>query len=246
MKILGFVRLSILLASSLILSSCARPAPAPQDGGIKIKWLGHAAFLITSATGTKIITDPYATSARILYGEIAESADIVTVSHDHGDHNNIAAVNGNPEVVRGTTEAKGIKFTGVPTYHDDVQGEKRGSNTIICFELDGVNICHLGDLGHPLSENQLAEIGKVDILLIPVGGNYTIDAAAATQIGEQLKPSVIMPMHYQNEKNAQPIAGVDEFLQGKDNVTRPDTSEMEFQSGKLPAKTQIIVLKSAL
>jgi len=213
---------------------------------MKVKWLGHAAFVITSDTGIKIITDPYAAEERLSYGDIKESADIVTTSHDHADHSNVEAVRGNPAVVRGTTQVKGINFRGTSTYHDEAAGKKRGNNTIFCFEIDGVKVCHLGDLGHPLNEKQAAELGEIDILLTPVGGFYTIDAATASQICDQLKPRVIIPMHYRNKKCTFPISGVDEFLQGKKNVSQPDTSEAEFKSGKLPADTQIIVLQPAL
>ncbi len=99
--------------------------------------------MITSDTGTRIITDPYVTGDELSYGEIKESADIVTISHDHSDHNNISAVRGNPEVVRGTAKAKGIEFKGIPTYHDDAGGKSRGNNTIFCFEVDGISVCHL-------------------------------------------------------------------------------------------------------
>jgi len=213
---------------------------------MKVKWLGHSAFVITSDTGTRVITDPYDTGGELNYGDIKESADIVVTSHDHHDHNNVAAVRGNPAVVRGTTKVKGINFRGIPTYHDEVAGKERGNNTIFCFEVDGVKVCHLGDLGHPLNEKQAAEMGEIDILIIPVGGFYTIDAATASQICDQLKPRVIIPMHYRNKKCTFPISGVDEFLQGKKNVSRLDTSEVEFKSGKLPADTQIIVLQPAL
>jgi len=213
---------------------------------MKLKWLGHSAFVITSDTGIKIITDPYATDDRLNYGEIKESADIVTVSHDHFDHNNVAAVGGNPEIARGTTEIKGIKFRGIPTYHDEAKGQQRGKNTIFCFEVDETKVCHLGDLGHTLGDKQIAEIGEVDILLIPVGGLYTINAMAASQICDQLKPRVIIPMHYKTNKCSLPIGGVDEFLQGKRNVSRLDASEVELKSGKLPADTQVIVLQPSL
>jgi len=213
---------------------------------MKIKWLGHASFTITSDSGIKIITDPYKTDERIGYGEIEESADIVTVSHEHSDHNNIAAVKGNPEVVRGTAKVKGLEFKGIPTYHDNAQGQQRGKNTIFCFEVDGIRICHLGDLGHSLSDKQLAELGEVDILLVPVGGYFTIDAEVASQICGRLAPRVVIPMHYKTNKCFLPIAGVDEFLQGRGNIVLSSASEAEFKQGELPAKTQIIVLKSAL
>jgi L-ascorbate metabolism protein UlaG (beta-lactamase superfamily) len=214
---------------------------------MKIKYLGHSAFVITSDKGIKIITDPYATAPDLTYGEITESADIVTVSHYHHDHGNVAAVGGNPEVVNraGKSTAKGIEFRGIASYHDEAGGSLRGGNIIFCFELDGIRVCHLGDLGHLLYDKQVKEIGSVDILFIPVGGYFTIDAKAATQVCSQLKPRVIIPMHYRTEKSFPDIAGVDEFIKGKNDVTRRDSSEVEFERGKLPAG-QIIVLKSAL
>jgi len=215
---------------------------------MKIKFLGHATFVITSDAGVKIITDPYETGPDLTYGEITESADIVTVSHGHLDHCNVAAVRGNPEVVSraGRSKAKGIEVKGIASYHDEAGGSLRGNNVIFCFELDGIRVCHLGDLGHLLDDKQVKEIGSVDILLIPVGGYYTIDAKVATQVCNQLKPKVIIPMHYKTEKSIPNILGVDEFLGGKANVTRLDTSQVEFKPGELSAATQIIVLKSAL
>ena len=214
---------------------------------MKVKWLGQASFMITSDSGTRIITDPYKTGDALQYGEIKESADIVTVSHDHFDHNNVASVRGNPEVVTESKEVRGIKFSGTPTYHDDSDGSQRGNNVIFRFEVDGIKVCHLGDLGHPLSNQQVAELAGVDILLIPVGGNYTIDARAATEVGEKLAARVIIPMHFNNERcRSFPVAGVEDFLQGKEGVTRLDTSEAEFKAGQLPTARQIIVLKPAL
>ncbi len=213
---------------------------------MKIKWLGHASFMITAETGIKIITDPYVTTGNLNYGEIKESVDIVTVSHEHTDHNNVAAVKSDPEVVRGIAKAKGIEFRGIPTYHDSAEGKSRGNNTILCFEVDGVKVCHLGDLGHPLNDKQATELGSVDILLIPVGGFYTIDAKVASQLCDRLKPKVIIPMHFKNDKCSFPIAGVDEFLQGKEGVSRLDASEIEFKQGELPVTTKTVVLKPAL
>ncbi len=215
---------------------------------MKIKYLGHSSFVITSDSGVKIIIDPYESGGVFSYGDIKESADIVVVSHDHFDHNNVAAVRGNPKLVRGavTTEIKGIEFKGIPSYHDDAGGRQRGKNTIFCFEVNGIRVCHLGDLGHQLGAQQVAELGKVDILLIPVGGSVTIDAKVAGQVGDKLIPRVIIPMHYKTDKCALPIAGVDEFLRGKEGVKKIAASEVEFKQGELPAHTQITVLKSAL
>jgi L-ascorbate metabolism protein UlaG (beta-lactamase superfamily) len=215
---------------------------------MKVKWLGHASFLITSEEGTRIITDPYATGMGISYGDIKENADIVTVSHDHGDHNNAAAVSGNPEVVKGAgvQEAKGIQFKGIASHHDDTEGSQRGPNTIFCFTVDGLNLCHLGDLGHQLSDEQAAEIGDLDILMTPVGGFFTIDAAVATDIVEKLQPRVVIPMHYSTDKCAYPISGVDDFLKGKADAKRMDAAEAEFSKSDLPSPTEIVVLKHAL
>jgi len=213
---------------------------------MKIKWLGHASFMVTSEAGTRIITDPYAIRETLTYGEIKESADIVTVSHEHTDHNNVAAVRGNPEIVRGTAKVKGIEFKGISCYHDGSKGQQRGSNTILCFEVDGIRVCHLGDLGHQLNDKQVAELGSVDILLIPVGGFFTIDAKVASQVCDRLKPKVIIPMHFRNDKCAFTIAGVDEFLKGKRDVSRLGASEVEFKQGGLPAATKTVVLRPYL
>ena len=213
---------------------------------MKIKWLGHASFLITSDSGVRIITDPYEPNDKLLYGTINESADIATVSHDHSDHGNVAAVKGAPQVVKGDAEIKGIKFKGIATFHDSSGGKERGSNTIFCFEVDGVKVCHLGDLGHELTTEQAAQAGAVDVLLLPVGGFYTIDAAVAGRVAEQLKPRMVIPMHFKNSKCDFPIAGVEEFLRGKSDTRQPDASEVEFRAGEMPPTTQIIVLKPAL
>jgi L-ascorbate metabolism protein UlaG (beta-lactamase superfamily) len=215
---------------------------------MKIKYFGCSAFVITSGAGIRIITDPYEAGPDWPYREITESADIVTVSHDHFDHNNVAAVRGSPVVVRraGRSMAKGMEIKGIASYHDEAQGRMRGNNTIFCFEVDEIRVCHLGDLGHLLDDRQVKEIGSVDILLIPVGGFFTIDAKAATQVGNQLKPKIIVPMHYKWGEGVSSLAGVDEFLRGKANVNRLDASEVEFKRGELPATSQIMVLKPAL
>jgi L-ascorbate metabolism protein UlaG (beta-lactamase superfamily) len=215
---------------------------------MRIKWLGLASFLITTDNGIRIVTDPYQTGGELAYGEISESADIVTVSHDHFDHNNVSAIQGNPEVLKkpGHFEVKGIGFQGIASLHDDVGGRARGKNTIFCFDVDGMRICHLGDLGHGLRGEHISGIGSVDIILLPVGGVYTIDAKIATMICEQIKPTMVIPMHYRDGKCHFPIATVDDFLKDKENVRRLDTSHIEIQKEELPATTEIVVLKSAL
>ncbi|MBI2868629.1 MAG: MBL fold metallo-hydrolase [Chloroflexi bacterium] len=212
---------------------------------MKVKWLGHAAFLITSESGTRIITDPYNPGGPLKYRPIKEPADIVTMSHGHDDHNNLAAVTGSPAVVKSNAEVKGIKIKAIPAYHDEEKGAKRGANTIFCFETDGLRLCHLGDLGHPLSDQQVKEIGKVDVLLLPVGGFYTVEPPVAGKIHETLKPRVTIPMHFRSDSCEYPIAPPEEFLKGKPNVKRLNSSEVEFKAGSLPEQ-EIVVLQAAL
>ena len=215
---------------------------------MKVKWLGHASFLITSQDGAKIITDPYSTGMGIDYGEIKEAADVVLISHEHPDHNNVKAVKGNPQAINspGTKAVKGIEFKGIATFHDESQGKERGPNTAFTFTVDGVKACFLGDLGHQLTGEEAGQIGKIDILMIPVGGFYTIDAANATKICDALKPKVVIPMHFKTDKCAYPIATVEDFLKGKNNIRREKTSEVTFSKDKLPSATEILVLQHAL
>lgn len=216
---------------------------------MKVKWLGHASFLLESESGLRIITDPYTPGMYGLnYAPISETADIVTVSHEHGDHNNVAAVGGNPQVVRGTGshQAKGLSFQGVATYHDQAEGSQRGPNTVFCVTVDGIRVCHLGDLGHELGDEAAAAIGEVDLLLVPVGGNFTIDAATASRIVDKLKPKVVIPMHFKNERCPDfPVAAAEEFLRGRTNVRATGQSEVELKKDQLPVG-ETIVLTPAL
>jgi L-ascorbate metabolism protein UlaG (beta-lactamase superfamily) len=214
---------------------------------MKIKWLGHACFLITSKDAIKVITDPYSVGGGINYSPIEETADVVVVSHDHGDHNNIAAVRGKPQVVKGngTKAVKGIEFRGIATSHDASQGQHRGFNTVFCFTIDDLKLCHLGDLGHVLSQGQVTEIGAVDILFIPVGGFFTIDAVVASQVCDQLKPRITIPMHFKTTKCAYPIAGVEDFLKAKKGVRKVAGSEVEIERENIPTATEIVLLQPA-
>jgi L-ascorbate metabolism protein UlaG (beta-lactamase superfamily) len=215
---------------------------------MKVRWLGHACFLITSRDDLRVITDPYAVGGGIDYSPIKATADVVLVSHDHDDHNNVSAVQGKPEVVKGNGKktVKNIQFMGVATSHDASQGQQRGTNTVFCFTIDDIKLCHLGDLGHVLSPGQVTEIGAVDILFVPVGGFFTVDATVASQVCEQLKPKITIPMHFKTPKCAYPIAGVEDFLKGKKNVRKIAGSEVGFEREKLPAATEIVLLQSAL
>jgi len=214
---------------------------------MNVNWLAHSCFLITSEAGLRVITDPYSVGGGIDYSPIKETADIVVVSHDHFDHNAVSAVRGKPEVVRGSgiRTVRGIQFRGIATYHDASQGKQRGANTVFCFTLDDIRLCHLGDLGHLLSQAQIDEIAGVDILFVPTGGFYTIDAASASTVCDQLRPKVIIPMHFKTPKCDFPITGVEDFIYGKRNVKKMDSSQIEFKFEELPVATEIVVLKSA-
>lgn len=215
---------------------------------MKVKWLGHASFLLESDSGVRIITDPYVPGMYGLnYSPISETADIVLVSHEHGDHNNVSAVGGSPKAVRGagSHQVHGMTIKGIATYHDQAQGSQRGPNTVFCFELDGIRVCHLGDLGHELGDEHAAEIGEVDVLLTPVAGNFTIDAAQAGRIVDKLKPKVVIPMHFKNDRCPDfPVTGVEEFTQGRPNVRVLSDSVIEFKKDQLPVG-ETIVLKPA-
>jgi len=218
---------------------------------MKVKWYGHASFLITSEAGLKIITDPYEPGAfggAIGYGPIPDEADIVLVSHDHADHNYAQGLRGKPQVVKGSGphRVKGLEFTGIPAYHDEKKGSERGKNTIFCFLLDGVHVCHVGDLGHVLTEQEAKQIGLVDLLLLPVGGVYTVDPSQATQTLQRLKPKVTIPMHFKTAHCGFPLAKVEDFTAGKGGVKVLKGSEVEVKKETLPQTPEIIVLQPAL
>jgi L-ascorbate metabolism protein UlaG (beta-lactamase superfamily) len=218
---------------------------------VHVKWLGHSCFLLTSEAGIKIMTDPYAPAGGLKYGPIGESADVVTVSHDHGDHSNVAGVKGHPEIFRGpgNGQFKGISFKGMPAFHDEANGTKRGKDTIFVFEVDGLRFCHLGDLGHELTDAEVKEIGDVDVLFLPVGGFYTFEPDIASRVAAKIKPKVTIPMHFKTSKVDTAafgaIVGPELFLKGKTSVDRRKSSEIELKVGALP-KASIVVLEPAL
>ncbi len=215
---------------------------------MKIKYLAHSSFLITSDHGTKIVTDPYTSGQGLGYAPVNESAEAVTISHEHGDHNNEKSVKGSPRILRGEGAWKigDVEIKGIGAFHDQEKGAQRGKDTVFCFSADGVNVCHLGDLGQFLSDRQIEAIGRVDVLLIPVGGFYTIDADQAAKVASSLNPRVIIPMHYKTPKCEFPLALVDVFLKGKPRVQKPAASEMKIAKSDLPAETEIRVLPYSL
>lgn len=212
---------------------------------MEIVYLGHSAFRIKGKTAT-VVTDPYdAKCGKFLKDAVA---DIVTVSHHHPDHDQVKLVGGNPFVVDGSGEyeVKGVSIIGLPSWHDDSLGSQRGPNNIYVIEMDGLRLCHLGDLGHKLSDTQLEEIGSIDIAFVPVGGEYTIDAKVAVEVAKQIDPWIIVPMHYQqlglDSAAFSKLTGVDTFLKemGKEAAAQP---KLVITKDKLPQETQVMVLE---
>lgn len=214
---------------------------------MKITWLGHASFLVESKNGTRVVTDPFEAGCfdgAVGYAPIRTDADIVTVSHEHADHNAVDAVGGNPEVVREpeSRTVKGIPITGLATYHDESKGQDRGRNNIYVMEVDGVRVGHLGDLGHLLSEDEIEALGPVDVLMTPVGGHYTIGPEEAKKTAEALGARIVIPMHYKTDALGFPILPVDDFLRLMDSVERAGSRSLEIDSGDLGDSTKVVVL----
>lgn len=165
-----------------------------------IKWYGHSSFLLTSEAGTRILIDPYYKFLGYRMPVPIES-DIVVVTHDHGDHNKVKAASGDYLLVNEPKDySRGdVNISGFKSFHDKVNGKKRGPNIIFRFEIDGLTICHCGDLGHLLTEEQVKAIGKIDVLIVPVGGRMTLDGAEAAHVIRQLQATVAIPMHYRTK-----------------------------------------------
>lgn len=160
-----------------------------------ITYLGHSSFKLKGKTAT-LVTDPY--DKYIGFKFPTTEANIVTISHNHDDHNKVEAVTGVKKVINGPGEYEvmDVSILGFGAYHDAKKGEERGVNTIYVIEMDGLRLCHLGDLGHALSDELVENLGDIDILMIPVGGTYTIDAKEAVSVVQAIEPSIVIPMHY--------------------------------------------------
>lgn len=233
---------------------------------MEITYLNHSSFLIKNNINGKnisVLTDPFDDSVGMPFKKV--SADLVLISHLHNDHSNVAGVIdltavdlknegfeaflNKPFLIKrpGEFEVKGVRVKGIQSFHDDKNGANRGANIIYTISVDGIKVCHLGDLGHLLTEKQLEDIGNVDVLLIPVGGDTTINAETACEVISQIEPSYVIPMHYKTKKhNAttfEKLEGVEAFLKefGKEDThIYKDKFVITKTSGE---ETQLVLLK---
>ncbi len=203
--------------------------------------MGLSCFRIRGSQAV-IITDPFPPGLGYTLGK--QTADIVTVSHPHPSHSYDEGINSEHRLVKGPGEYEisGVLILGIGTYHDSVKGQSRGKNTIYLMEIDGVNICHLGDLGHVLSDEQVEEIGNVDVLLLPVGGVATINAAMAAEVIRKLEPKVVIPMHYKTEKTERDLEPVDNFLKEMGLSQVEPRPKLNVSRSNLPLTTEVVIL----
>jgi L-ascorbate metabolism protein UlaG (beta-lactamase superfamily) len=225
-------------------------AAAAQAGPIQVRWYGQSFFTLTSASNIVVAMDPF--DGSFVNYPIPQDlkADVLLVTHEHRDHNNVAIIKGDPFVMKsergiGKEEKHGIKLRGIGAYHDNEHGAQRGRNTIYTIEMDGVRLCHLGDIGQSsFTDEQLARIGAVDVLFLPAGGQFTTEPKDLRKLVDQIKPRVAVPMHYKSPYTRDlPLAPLDEFLTlNKDlPVKRLEAPTFAVTQEELPDKTAVWV-----
>jgi L-ascorbate metabolism protein UlaG (beta-lactamase superfamily) len=211
---------------------------------MEITWYGHSCFRL-SERGVAMVTDPF--NEELGYVRPRIRADVVTISHDHPGHNCRVGFRGGPRFFEGPGEyeVKGVFITGIATFHDGRRGASRGRNSVFVFDFNGVSICHLGDLGHVLDQNQVQALSDVSVLLIPVGGLHTIDAPKAAEVISMVEPRLVVPMHYATPKETSRLQKVDKFL--KEMGLAPVTPEplLKVTKSSLPDQTQVVLLDHA-
>ncbi|MEP7198719.1 MAG: MBL fold metallo-hydrolase [Chloroflexota bacterium] len=209
---------------------------------MEITWYGHSCFRLRGREGI-VITDPFGKECG--YEWPRPRADIVTVSHEHANHNQGDRVAGDPKIVHGPGEYEinNIFITGIGTFHDNKKGAERGKNTIYLIEFDDLKVCHLGDLGHVPTETQAEALAGLDVLFVPVGGVTALHAAQAAEVVSQLEPRIVIPMHYQTKAFTGKLDDLDKFFKemGLKTVEQQDT--LKVTKNSLPEETQVVVLK---
>lgn len=248
------MRRAVLILAALLIAGGLASAEEPKS--LKLRWHGMSFFEIETSAGFKIATDPHQVEA---FAREEVKADVVTLSHLHEDHTRLEAITDHmkAKVIRGMAgnlrkhdwvdideKVKEVKIRSVRSYHDNSEGLERGKNTIFVFEVDGFKICHLGDLGHELTPTQIKAIGPVDVLLIPVGGIYTINGEDARAVYKQLKPRLYaIPMHC-GTKEYGVLLPPDEFTEGMKNVRKIDTNELVIPLDVKKDGPEIVILRT--
>lgn len=206
-----------------------------------ITWLGHSCFRIKGNQAV-IITDPFPPNLGYSLGK--QTANIVTVSHPHPSHSYVQDIGGEPKLITGPGEYEisNVLIIGIATFHDAVKGQSRGKNTVYLMEIDGVAVCHLGDIGHVLSDEHVEEMGNVDVLLLPVGGVSTINAAMAAEVIRKLEPKAVIPMHYKTPALDRELDPVDNFLKEMGMGQVEPRPKLSLSRSNLPVSTQVFVL----
>ena len=210
---------------------------------MEIKYLGHSCFRV-KGKNTTIITDPFSADIGLSLGK--QTAHIVTVSHQHAGHNNSAGVAGEPRVVYrpGEYEIGDAIIIGLPSFHDAEKGMIRGKNVVFVIAVDELTVCHLGDLGEPLKEGEIEELGKVDILMVPVGDMSALNAAAAARLVRQIEPAIVIPMHYRLPESNRELEPVERFLSEMGTEAVSPQPKLTVTKSNLPLTTQVVVLET--
>lgn len=208
---------------------------------MEITWYGQSCFRLRDRLAT-VITDPY--DKGIGYTLPRVRADIVTVSHDHPDHNYVKGIKGQPKIIvgPGEYEVRGVFITGIPTFHDRKKGASRGRNTVFLFDFDGLTVCHLGDLGHVPTQSQVEALSDIDVLLIPVGSVSTINAAQAAEVISLLEPRLVIPMHYKTKVLEVKLDSVSKFLKEMGLSKLAAQESLKVTKSSLPDETQVMLL----
>jgi L-ascorbate metabolism protein UlaG (beta-lactamase superfamily) len=217
---------------------------------VKLSYYGHSSFLLEAADGTRVIVDPYRSGSfdgALRYRPISDTADAVVATHKHDDHGAVDTIPGHPRaLIHPSTATVGAwKITGIDVAHDAEGGRSRGKNTIVVFDDGDIRLAHLGDLGHTLDAATVAAVGVVDVVMIPVGGFFTIDHAQAAQVVDALAPRIVIPMHYKTPEVDFPISGVEPFLATQAKSERKAASDIEITRAALPAERVTFVLQPA-
>jgi len=209
---------------------------------MKIKWYGHACFKLSFSQGPYVVTDPF--DDHVGYPLCKTTADIVTTSHGHGDHNYVESIEGKPTVLNraGMFTFDDLLVRAVKSYHDEDNGAQRGENLIFIYESDDLKIAHLGDLGHEPDLKQYAALEGTDVLLIPIGGYYTIDTATALKVVENVKPRLVIPMHFNTDVMNFPISDETQFVEAT-GAKYWDSTEIEITRENIDALPNAVVMK---